>query len=248
MEILALKGSKICSHQLGTVTIWQLSAGMRMLMSVILNKLAFCRFRVSNQPPLLPQTPWVLCENWRLDRRRISERSKFMTAMLMSWLPSNNRVWSGSEILTPPHAAVLYRCWSSGSPSRARAAPLRPACQPQLSPTAPPSQPTTSTGPRSQTQPPRPWPWLNQIPMTFMRSPELSMRVGVSTRADTAGVVTRRVDSPLEGGVVKIYHCFCFSHKQKNNCFVVHFCCFFIWARPLLIELKDLPLNHSSPC
>lgn len=107
----------------------------------------------------------------------------------MSRLPSNNRV--SSEILTPPHSsphtAVLYRFWSSGSPSRARAAQHRPACQPLLSPTAPPSQPTTSTGPQSQTQPPRPWPWPNQTPMTFMRSPERSMRVGVSTRAQSAG-------------------------------------------------------------
>lgn len=60
----------------------------------------------------------------------------------------------GTEMLTHP-ADVLHRCWSSGSPSRARAALLRPASQPPLSPTAPPSQPIISTGPRSQTQPPR---------------------------------------------------------------------------------------------
>lgn len=118
------------------------------------------------------------------------------------------------KILTPLllHAAVLYRCWSSGSPSRARAAPLRPACRLPLSPTAPLSQHTTFTGPRCRTQPPRPWPWLNQTPMIFMRSPGLSMRVGVSTRAVCGcSVVTnthteRKMDSSLEGGVVEIHH------------------------------------------
>lgn len=89
------------------------------------------------------------------------------------------------------HAAVLCRCWSSGSSSRARTAPLRPAALLPLSPTAPPSQHTIFTWPRSRTQPPRPWHWSNLTPMTFLRSPWLSMRVGVSTGAFTAGENTQ---------------------------------------------------------
>lgn len=115
-----------------------------------------------------------------------------MTAVLMSWLPSNNRVWS--EILTchnpplPPYRCP-YRFWSSGSPSRARAARQQPC-----SPTATPSQPSTSTGPRAQTPPPRPLPWPNLTPMTFTRSPGLSLRVGVSTRGhrEVAAAAGRR--------------------------------------------------------
>lgn len=80
-----------------------------------------------------------------------------------------------------PSYRCSYRFWSSGSPSRARA-----ARQHLYSPTAPPSQPTTSTGPRSQTPPPRPWPWPNLTPMTFTRSPGLSLRVGVSTSVQSA--------------------------------------------------------------
>lgn len=117
---------------------------------------------------------------------------------------------------------MLYRCWSSGSPSRARAAPLRPACQPPLSPTAPPSQPTISTGPRSQTQPPRPWPWLNPTPLTFMRSPGLSMRVGVSTRAEAAGVVTRKMG---------LLHRFCSLSQANTNVFML-----LHMSRPLSIK------------
>lgn len=89
----------------------------------------------------------------------------------------------------PPPAALLHRCWSSGrAASRAPAAPLRPACRHPLSPTAPPTQPsttitnTTCTGPRSQTPPPRPWP--SPTPLTFTRSPGLSMRVGVSRKTN----------------------------------------------------------------
>lgn len=80
----------------------------------------------------------------------------------------------------PPYRCS-YRFWSSGSPSRARAARQQP-----YSPTAPPSHPSTSTGPRSQTPPPRPRPWPNLTPMTFTRSPGLSLRVGVSTRVHRA--------------------------------------------------------------
>jgi len=98
----------------------------------------------------------------------------------------------GGDIFLPPHAAaVLCRCWSSGSPS----------CRPQSPPTTPPSQPTIFTGPRSQTRPSR----LNQTPLTFMRSPGLSMRVGVSTGDDAAGVAALKMDFQLEGGVVKLY-------------------------------------------
>lgn len=92
----------------------------------------------------------------------------------------------GKYWCTPPPfiAAVLCRCCSSGSPSRVRAAPLRPASQPPLPPTTPTSQHTIFTGLRSQT--PRP----NQTPMTYLRSPGLSMRVGVSTRAVAAEMKT----------------------------------------------------------
>lgn len=95
--------------------------------------------------------------------------------------------WESCKGSTDPSCCCACRCWSSGSPSRARAAPLRPACRLLLSPTAPPSQHTIFTGPQSLTLPPRPWPWQSQIHMTFMRSPGLSLRVGVSTRANTAG-------------------------------------------------------------
>lgn len=101
----------------------------------------------------------------KLDRSAklgISERSKTITmlqffsvvVMVTGVKSSVTGGKGGTEMLTHP-ADVLHRCWSSGSPNRARAAPLRPASQPLLSPTAPPSQPTISTGPRSQTQPPR---------------------------------------------------------------------------------------------
>lgn len=129
------------------------------------------------------------------------------------------------EILTPLvlHATVLYRCWSSGSPSRARAAQLRPACRLPLSPTTPLSQHTTCTGPRCRTQPPRPWPWLNQTPMIFMRSPGLSMRVGVSTRSVCGcSVVTNTLCRALkeDGLLVGRWSCGDSSHKHTQT-----FCC-----------------------
>ena len=69
-----------------------------------------------------------------------------------------------------------------------------------------------------------------------MRSPGLSLRVGVSTSAETAGVsfVTntpllhwRKMDSWLEGGVLKIHHSLSLSlsHTNTHNFFVVLFRC-----------------------
>lgn len=152
---------------------------------------------------------------------------------------------AGRKILTA-HAAVLYRCWSSGSPSRARAALLRPACRLLLSPTAPPSQHTIFTGPRSLSLPPRPWPWQSQTHMTFMRSPGLSLRVGVSTSVDTAGEVLwkhtplYKSSSPAstrEGRGVKSDHFL--SITEVIHC---HFCCSTeIWKS--LLKFADLFLQ-----